>query len=93
MKTIPNICSYGNYASANYGAHTLKVSIGTLTLYFSYETVVAFAVPGGLICSENIWSTTTGRHLNWIEPNHKARLSSKDFGIALIKMLKVHKLA
>jgi len=38
-----------------------------LTLWFSYSTVVAFAISGeGSFKSENIWSRTTGRHLNTI---------------------------
>lgn len=37
----------------------------TLTVWFSYGTPVAFAVPGlGRIKSENVWSRTTGKHLN-----------------------------
>ena len=93
MNTVPKIESYGNYASSNYGAHSLRVSIGTLTLYFSYETVVAFKTCGRLICCKNVWTTTTGKHLNWIEPDKKQRVSYKGFEAALIKVLKHHKLA
>lgn len=44
------------------------VELGTaLTVWFSYSTVIAFAVPGmGRIKSENVWSRTTGKHLNSI---------------------------
>ena len=92
MNTLPNISSYGNYASSNYGAHSLRVNMGSLTLYFSYETIIAFRTCGRLICSENVWSTTTGRHLNRIEPDKKQRVSHKGFEAALIKILKHHKL-
>ena len=38
-----------------------------LSVWFSYSTVIAFAVPGlGRIKSQNIWSRTTGKHLNSI---------------------------
>lgn len=38
-----------------------------LSVWFSYSTVIAFAVPGlGRIKSENVWSRTTGKHLNSI---------------------------
>jgi hypothetical protein len=41
------------------------VQIGDLTLAFSYETVVGFATPStGWVVSENVWSRTTGKHLN-----------------------------
>lgn len=38
-----------------------------ITLWFSYETVVAFAVDGeGTFKSKNIWSQTTAKHLKSI---------------------------
>jgi hypothetical protein len=38
-----------------------------VTLYFSYETCVAYHVEGkGLTLSDNVWSTTTGKHLGMI---------------------------
>lgn len=41
------------------------VSIGTLTLYFSYETLVAMSGPGIEPCRlPNLWGPTTGRHIN-----------------------------
>lgn len=42
-----------------------------VTLFFSYETVVAYAVSGeGTFKSENVWSLTTGKHLKSI-PAHE----------------------
>ena len=76
---LPSISSYGDYASSNYGAHALRVTIGSLTVYFSYKTPVAFQTPHGLVCSENVWSTTTGKHLNWIQPNKKNRIPNAEF--------------
>lgn len=98
--------SYGEYASSNYGAHTQAVRIGSLTLYFSYDTIVAFHAPftpalvslaghgifNGTVCCENVWSTTTGKHLNWIEKDKKARVDSETFQSALTDLLKKHKL-
>ena len=42
------------------------VHLGSTSLLFSYETIVAFSTrrSGGWICSENIWSNTTGKHMN-----------------------------
>ena len=42
-----------------------EIYIGDVTLLFSYETLVGFAVPGvGRVKSENVWGPTTGKHLN-----------------------------
>lgn len=85
--------SYGNYSSSNYGAHTQQITIGNLTLYFSYDTVIAFHTPSsGEVCCENCWGTTTGKHLNWIEPNHKHRETRENFEIQLATVLKLYKL-
>lgn len=94
MQTLPRITSYGDYKSGNYGAHSLRVDIGTLSLYFSYETVVAFQDADGLKVRENSWSTTTGKHLNWIDGgNKKARLASQVFEDALTAKLAAYGLA
>lgn len=69
---MPTIQTYGKYASDNYGAHCLAVSIGGLTVYFSYKTPVAFAVVGRRVVRENKWGPTTGKHLNWIDNGDKA---------------------
>lgn len=65
------------------------VEIGMVTLWFSYETVVAFSHPrvdaGRRKVCENMWSTTTGRHLNEIDGgDKKSRLKRDDF-IELVK--------
>lgn len=42
-----------------------EIYLGDVTLLFSYETLVGFAVPGvGRVKSENVWGPTTGKHLN-----------------------------
>ena len=56
------------------------INIGNITLYFSYETIIAFATPeSGLIVSKNEWGTTTGKHLNYICPDHKKRVEFQEF--------------
>jgi len=80
MNKLPHIESYGNYASSNYGAHSLVVSIGTLRVYFSYKTPVAFGTPGRTIIRENEWGPTTGKHLNQIDGGDKKnRVSGAEF--------------
>lgn len=51
-------------------ANVTEVSFQSgLTLLFSYETCVAFYHPlSGWVVSENIWSATTGKHLNQNTP-------------------------
>lgn len=42
------------------------VKIGLLELAFSYDTIVAFRYDRGWHVSENVWSRTTGAHLNYL---------------------------
>lgn len=85
--------NYGKYRSSNYGSHTQAVSVGNLDLYFSYKTVVAFrCAKFGFVCSENVWSRTTGKHLNWIEPHKPNRVSYDTFTKMLNEVLEEHKL-
>lgn len=88
---IPQVSSYGDYSSDNYGVHTLQIKFSTFTLYYSYQTIVAYRdEQDGLVCTENDWGVTTGKHLNWIQPNHKKRVSSDEFDFKLQEMLKRH---
>ena len=52
-----------------------KVTINGVALYFSYETLVGVWGPKGRFISENDWSNTTGKFLNELEPDKKARVS------------------
>lgn len=58
-----------------------EIYVGDLTLWFSYTTIIAFAVPGvGRRVRENSWSTTTGKHLNSIDGGAKhSRLKGAEF--------------
>ena len=93
-RTRVSIRSYGDYSSDNYGAHSLQVQIGNLELCFSYRTVVAFSTPAtGLRVCENVWGSTTGKHLNWIDSgNKKSRLPSNEFDAELEAVLVKHNL-
>ena len=59
------------------------VEIGRVELYFSYETIVAFRAPKvGLVVSENVWRTTTGKHLNWLDGGRKeCRVPNDEFNL------------
>ena len=66
-----------------------KVNIGTITVWFSYNTPIAFknGTWSTLVVRENVWSTTTGKHLNYIDGGDKEakarRVSSDEFNRAL----------
>lgn len=78
---LPKISSYGQYSSDNYGAHSLCVEMPNVTVWFSYQTPVAFQVPGNpRVVRENDWGPTTGKHLKWIDGGDKSnRVSGQEF--------------
>ena len=56
-----------------------------ITIWFSYETPVAFAIRGeGTFKSENIWSRATQRHLDYI-PGHE--LKREEFTKRLARLI------
>lgn len=85
---LPTFESYGRYSSKNYGVNTLMMSIGSIRLYYSYKTIVAYYAPDSkLVVSENVWGPTTGKHLNWISRDKKIRLDRAEFVERLQSML------
>jgi hypothetical protein len=74
--------NYGIYSSDNYGAHSMAFEDANGNCYwFSYKTLVAFQKRfGQRYVHKNIWGTTTGKHLNWIDGGDKKnRLDSDEF--------------
>lgn len=64
----------GEYPTLTY------VTIGSVMLAFSYETIVAFRAPAsGWVVSENVWSGTTGKHLNAVAGNKHPRTPRAEF--------------
>ena len=94
MSEITNIrmSVYGNYKSGNYGAHCLRLDIGYLSLWISYDTVVAAQDGcGDLLVSKNCWGPTTGKHLNAIDGgDKKARLPRAEFEAKVAEILAAH---
>ncbi len=78
---LPAIAPYRNYSSQNYGAHCLRVETPGLTVWFSYQTPVAFQVDGfARVVRRNDWGPTTGKHLNAIDGgDHKTRVDGETF--------------
>lgn len=70
----------------------LAVEIGDLNFYFYYETIIAFKNQDGLQISKNVWSKTTGKYLNAINPDKNIRLEYKEFLESLEKCLNEHNL-
>lgn len=86
MKNILNVkkWNYGKYSSDNYGANSIAIELGTRTIYYSYDTIVAFRGTNSKgvyfdCVIKNYWGNTTGKHLNFINPDKKIRLSKDDF--------------
>lgn len=86
--------NYGDYSSDNYGANSIAIRMGTRTVYYSYNTVVAFRGTNSKgkdfdCVSQNRWGTTTGKHLNWIDGgDKKSRLDKEEFDKQLQEFLK-----
>lgn len=76
---LPRIETYGNYSSSNYGAHCLRVHVGPLVVWFSYQTPVAYSLNGKRTVRENVWGPTTGKHLNAIDGGDKKNRVSGDY--------------
>lgn len=57
-----------------------SVRVGKITIYFSYETPIAFHHPAtGEVVRENDWGPTTGKHLNWVDGNASKRVTGREF--------------
>ena len=79
MKNLPSFENYMETSSRNYGLNSLKFYTHQGTFWFSYKTLVAFKKLGGpVVCRENEWGLTTGKHLNAIS-NKKDRVDEETF--------------
>ena len=63
-----------NLGTLNKNVVYISTDKGSISLYFSYETLVAV---NGLV-SENGWSKTTAKFLNELEPNKKQRVKHEE---------------
>ncbi len=54
--------------------HNTEDSGDHLKVYFSYQTMIAFELNYALTISENEWGPTTGKHLNYINPDKTKRI-------------------
>lgn len=69
----------------NYIGNETAVQIGTRRFYFSYNTLIAFVGTNSKgkffdCVIQNLWSVTTGKHLNAIDGgDKKSRFGKKEF--------------
>lgn len=86
--------NYGEWSTNNYGAQTIAIQLGTRTVYYSYDTIVAFNGTNSKgekfdCVVQNIWGRSTGKHLNRIDGGHpETRLDQKTFDKKLKEFLK-----
>ena len=86
MREQPRFRVYHDYAGNNYGIHALCFTDQQgRQFFFSYNSLVAFSSPAtGLVCIENLWKQTTGKHLNAIQPDHRKRVDQATFDAMLL---------
>jgi hypothetical protein len=88
---LPRITNYGEYSSDNYGVNSLRVEMPTFTVWYSYKTIVAYHdKDDGFVIRKNDWDTTTGKHLNWIDPDKSLRIDGRLFEQKLEAMIERH---
>lgn len=88
---LPRVTGYGQYSNDNYGVNALRVDLDTIDLYYSCQTIVAYSDNAdGLVCCVNVWGVTTGKHLNWIEPDKTRRVERGKFESMLESALARH---
>lgn len=66
--------SLDNLGTTNKNRVTISTEKGSVDFYFSYKTLVAV----NRVCSVNKWGNTTGKLLNEIEPDKKARVEHSE---------------
>lgn len=65
-----------------------EVVVNGLSIYFSYDTPVAFKVDEELLTSDNIWSQTTGSHLNLIKERNEVKTRRANNNVFKIQLKK-----
>ena len=75
---FPKIQSYKHTRYSQLNAFLIE--IGSLTIWFSYSTPVAFQVGGEpRVISRNYWGNGTGAHLNLIDRDKSKRVTKEEF--------------
>jgi hypothetical protein len=72
------VITHSNYGTINKNAVTISSNKGMVSLFFSYDTLIGVKGMGTRKISENEWSVTTGKFLNELEPDKKARIPHEE---------------
>ena len=80
---INKLSDYYGELPENTPATVLDLGDGT-KIYWSYSTIIALRINNTLHIRENEWGTTTGRHLNAINPDKSIRIPGAEFEQLLI---------
>ncbi len=77
--SIPRIYSYSTAPSVSAQANAMAVSTAKGTVFYSYETPIAFRDrKGNEYVSQNEWNTTTGKHINMIDRDKSIRIPNAE---------------
>jgi hypothetical protein len=61
-----------------------RVDLGRdISIWFSYETPIAFRKGVQFFTCENVWSRTTGKHLSYLELDKNNRTEVNEFNLYL----------
>lgn len=86
-KTMITEIKLNNLGTVNKNQVIIKTDKMEFNLYFSYQTLVGIWYGYTRFVRQNDWSTTTGKLLNELEPNHKNRVSKEVFEAEVDKMM------
>lgn len=71
-----------NVPSIQIDGHSAVVHMDNMSLWFSYAELIAFRIGAEKVVSENVWSKTTGKHLNECDMGKKEQRVKYDVFIA-----------
>lgn len=86
-----SVRKYGDYPGIHYGAHAIKVELPWITVWFSYNTPIAFQASRFeyMVARKNDWGPTTGKHIRWAKDGSGdiVTLPGEDFEKALAEAM------
>ena len=80
-----------SYYMPNESANAICVDLDVIRLYFSYDQIVAYwTEEDRLIVSANVWSRTTGKHINQLmkRPGHNTQVPVAEFSSRLHTLMR-----
>lgn len=86
---MPSVSQYGGH-KGNYGSHCMSFGFMGVSFWFSYETLIAFHVPGyEQVVLQNYWQQTTGRHIGAAQQSWSTeRVDNDEFLVRLNNQLR-----